>query len=532
MANTVRVGVGTTGVGKASSDLDNLRDKFAKLQSQGAKGFAIGVGAGVTTAALGLMGKVAGEVTDILADSVRAAMEEEASIAKLGTSLKANIPAWDGNTAAIEKVLGARMALGFSDDEQRQSLALLVGATHDVTKALDIQRTAMDLARIKGISLAEASNALIKVEGGQFRALKALGIVLKEGATATEALAAVQAVAKGQAESYADTTAGKLLVAQTKIGEAMEKFGGVVLPVVADAFSGLADILDKAVNPSMISYAETAHAAERGSFAAEARLRSFKFAADDLAGTADHAAETFERHMWPAITETGDAAGDTAGTLRRDLNPSIEELDRMARDAASSMDDLTDAIFGPTKRKGELAELIEQRRDLVKAGPDSKSISDQDIYNGKLADMNAKILEAGELVAADKGPAALLDWFRKTGAAIGDADSEAAGLLAHMRALADLSGQLPALTGGSWGAIVPGKASGGPVSGGKPFLVGERGPELFVPQSAGNIVPNGAGGSVILNATFNVSGSVSPEQFARDALQALKREVGRQGMSL
>ena len=100
MANTVRVGVGTTGVGKASSDLDNLRDKFAKLQSQGAKGFAIGVGAGVTTAALGLMGKVAGEVTDILADSVRAAMEEEASIAKLGTSLKANIPAWDGNTAA------------------------------------------------------------------------------------------------------------------------------------------------------------------------------------------------------------------------------------------------------------------------------------------------------------------------------------------------------------------------------------------------------------------------------------------------
>ena len=62
--------------------------------------------------------------------------------------------------------------------------------------------------------------------------------------------------------------------------------------------------------------------------------------------------------------------------------------------------------------------------------------------------------------------------------------------------------------------------------------MGERGPELFVPQSAGNIMPNGAGGGIILNATFNVSGSVSPEQFARDALQALKREVGRQGMSL
>jgi hypothetical protein len=34
------------------------------------------------------------------------------------------------------------------------------------------------------------------------------------------------------------------------------------------------------------------------------------------------------------------------------------------------------------------------------------------------------------------------------------------------------------------------RASGGPVSPGKAFLVGERGPELFVPAQAGNIVSN------------------------------------------
>ena len=31
---------------------------------------------------------------------------------------------------------------------------------------------------------------------------------------------------------------------------------------------------------------------------------------------------------------------------------------------------------------------------------------------------------------------------------------------------------------------------GGPVSGGVPYLVGEKGPEIFVPASAGSIVPN------------------------------------------
>lgn len=39
----------------------------------------------------------------------------------------------------------------------------------------------------------------------------------------------------------------------------------------------------------------------------------------------------------------------------------------------------------------------------------------------------------------------------------------------------------------------PGRAHGGPVMGGNAYLVGERGPELFVPNVAGTVVPNGAG---------------------------------------
>jgi hypothetical protein len=48
----------------------------------------------------------------------------------------------------------------------------------------------------------------------------------------------------------------------------------------------------------------------------------------------------------------------------------------------------------------------------------------------------------------------------------------------------------------------PGKAGGGAVMAGKPYMVGENGKELFIPNSAGNIVPNGqlsGGGPVSVN---------------------------------
>jgi hypothetical protein len=41
------------------------------------------------------------------------------------------------------------------------------------------------------------------------------------------------------------------------------------------------------------------------------------------------------------------------------------------------------------------------------------------------------------------------------------------------------------------------RATGGPVSQGEPYMVGERGPEMFVPNTAGRIVPNGSGGGAV-----------------------------------
>lgn len=55
------------------------------------------------------------------------------------------------------------------------------------------------------------------------------------------------------------------------------------------------------------------------------------------------------------------------------------------------------------------------------------------------------------------------------------------------------------------GLKLDGRANGGPVTGGTPYVVGERGPEVFVPGSNGGIVPNDAlGGDVQIVQNFYV----------------------------
>lgn len=64
--------------------------------------------------------------------------------------------------------------------------------------------------------------------------------------------------------------------------------------------------------------------------------------------------------------------------------------------------------------------------------------------------------------------------------------------------------------------VPPGRAAGGPVSGGKPYVVGERGPELFVPSGSGNIIPNsamrssgGSGGMGGVTVNYNIAAGVT-----------------------
>jgi tape measure domain-containing protein len=86
---------------------------------------------------------------------------------------------------------------------------------------------------------------------------------------------------------------------------------------------------------------------------------------------------------------------------------------------------------------------------------------------------------------------------------------------------------------------VSGRQHGGAVTAGRPYLVGERGPELIVPRRSGSVVPNGqmagAGGGGNYNITVNFNGPAN--QFDRrnvqaamsDALQQAERARRRSG---
>lgn len=68
------------------------------------------------------------------------------------------------------------------------------------------------------------------------------------------------------------------------------------------------------------------------------------------------------------------------------------------------------------------------------------------------------------------------------------------------------------------------RAEGGSVTSGTPYLVGERGPELFVPTASGAIVPNGGGGGVTQNVVIHVNGTAADvaRQVAAELMRTLR----------
>ena len=81
------------------------------------------------------------------------------------------------------------------------------------------------------------------------------------------------------------------------------------------------------------------------------------------------------------------------------------------------------------------------------------------------------------------------------------------------------------IAGGATGGL---RANGGPVSANRQYIVGEKGPELFMPGSSGSIVPNNAlggnsGGGVTINQTINVSTGV--QQTVRAEIQQLLPQI-------
>ena len=495
------------------------------------------------------------DVTGFVGDSVKAFNAQQESISGLTASLRANVPAWNGDTSAIEAVIKAQEKLGFTDTEQRDSLKLLLAATHDVTEAQQIQSVAMDLARFKHIDLATATEALTKVEAGSYRILKGLGIELAKGATQTEALAAVEGVAKGAVEDFAATNEGKLLVSQVKVNDAMEKMGSKIagpfadgmgtaadaVGVLVDTFSTLGDVAQSIADPIDIGIAQ-----------AIKDIIWFNDFVGSIPGPWHKAAD--------AIAYTGATTDNVAGKMADDLGAvsnATHDLQGKTRDDQVAISGSFDKIGKSALQMASDAEATQRR---VRAANDltvtqlKKDANDEItqafgpiIENHRLAATNAEIAANKVIIASKKSSdgqkaaardaldqlhmdqANYLVDLSKTGqrtsaaykTAIAELKTEIAratgptkgllqGILDELNAI-DTVKATPTVTLKIYGAAAldkvakdlgyigntdlykkvtaptpkpkPHRAGGGPMTAGMPYIVGELGTELIVPNA-------------------------------------------------
>jgi len=93
-----------------------------------------------------------------------------------------------------------------------------------------------------------------------------------------------------------------------------------------------------------------------------------------------------------------------------------------------------------------------------------------------------------------------------------------------------IGGGIGSLLGGLLG--LPGRATGGPVSPGRGYLVGERGPEVFVPTAAGRVETGMGGGkarevsvSINLNSPRGASAPAAMQRSSRQVASAVRRAL-------
>jgi len=183
----------------------------------------------------------------------------------------------------------------------------------------------------------------------------------------------------------------------------------------------------------------------------------------------------------------------------------------------------------------EIEQLVVQvRADTQGFARDVATLRTQ--IDGPLSDglsRAGRTLEAGLLGALRRGSLGFEDLRRIALAALSDiADAAIRAGLGELGAGGEGGGGLFSLGASLIGALLgaPGRATGGPVGPGRAYLVGERGPELFVPTSSGTIRANGVGGGDrTVNVTISLAGaarSAPPEALRRSAGQ-IGRDVRR-----
>ena len=287
----------------ADQKTQTFSGKVGKYSKAMAKSFAL---AGVAAAAYAVKLGV---------DGVKAAIEDEASQAKLAKALRNTTKATDAQIASTEDYISkTQIRYGISDVKLRTSLGNLARATGDVTKAQKLNNLAVDIAAATGKDLTTVSLALSKAATGNLGALTKLGVPIDANIIKTKDFTAatdqLQKLFGGSALANTKTLEGQLAILRETFGELQENVGVKFIPVlrrlaeqaikVANAFSGK--------DPDGLSARARELKGDVGDGGEGSLGRSLKILADSFAT------------LFKAITDDGDAATSTLDELATALN--------------------------------------------------------------------------------------------------------------------------------------------------------------------------------------------------------------------
>jgi phage-related protein len=463
------------------ADVDNLKkgltDAGTDTETFGGKLSGFGKAAGAAFAVAGAAALAYAGA--LLVDGVKAAVEDEAAQVKLATAIKNVTDATDATIASVESyITQTALAVGVSDDELRPSFARLVKSTGDVEAAMKLQGIALDASVGSGKSLETTSNLIAKAFDGNTSALAKLDIGLTAAELKTmsfdEAIAAVTATYEGSANAAADTFAGKIDRLKIAFDEGKETVGAFVL----DAITPMVTLFVDKVIPTLSTLATDI--------------------GEDLQPVFESLGTFFKDTFLPGLTALWDYLNKyVVPIFKAGLTPVMEAVKTVFKAVGDLIEDNTG--FFKLLGVGVTAFLLIARPFAAFLGGAFKTA-----WSGVALIINGVSKAIQGVVAGINGAIKVVNLLIK-----------GYNIVNNLKPGSKDLQEIPML------------ATGGLANANSPYIVGERGPELFVPSGNGRVIPNNKLGNGGGNIYINVSGAIDQEGTARRIVDVLNNSFYR-----
>lgn len=236
-----------------SVDIKGNADDLSKALGEATKqvsAFGKTLDTGIPTGKIDAVVDVTKKVVKVGKDAAKAGRDAAAAEEQFALGLAQVGISAEENQAAIDKQITASAKLAFTDDEARNSILTLSTATGDLDSAMALLTASQDIARLSGVSLETATDAVAKAVNGTDTALVRMIPGLEAGATGMDTINAASKLAAGQADAFSSSAEAMGIKTQIAVGEAGEAFGSLLLPALAE--------VGKALGPLLVAFAELA----------------------------------------------------------------------------------------------------------------------------------------------------------------------------------------------------------------------------------------------------------------------------------